>query len=381
MRQILCLLVISGAAASAAMAGDTVVYTDTRQSDGSLGGYVRYAGDNGSGIAFTYGAGIRLADIKRGPGGSTNFVVSEGPLTLPPNPTQGTGHIYALNNLDTAATSTVISTGGQMWNPIGLRYNAASNSVLSLDNISAGSPPQVVRGLYGVNYSTGTQSLLQQERVAIAGVSNPTPEGRAWHEGGSYLVESPLGNGDYYVMSTTGGRFVGPYLGSPNRNVSSLIWKVSVNGSATAATFTETVDTASAAFTRSGDALTNFNYTDFRGLTANSGTNTLYTTSTFYGLIMAIQLDGAGNFVSSSIVLSGLDAPEAIEFDVSTNTLVFSELGTRSLRRVNLDGSGLTTIASDVFVRGITFTPGIIPTPGAASALALAGLAAMRRRR
>lgn len=379
MRQIVSLLVVVGAA-SMAMAQDTVVYTDARNANGTLGGYVKYIGTNGSGTAFTYAPGNRLADIKRGPGGQTNFVVSEGPASNPGG-VVGTGHIYALNNLDTVATSTTVSTGGQMWNPIGIRYNAASNSVLSLDNISAGSPPTVVRGLYGVNYSTGTQTLLQQERVAIAGVVNPTPEGRAWHEGGTYLTESPLGNGEYYVMATTGGRFVGPYLGTPNRNVSSTIWKVSINGTATAATFTETIDTAAASFTRSTDPLTSFNYTDFRGLTANSGTNTLYTTSTFYGLIMAIQLDGSGNFVGSSIVLSGLDAPEAIEYDASTNTLVFAELGTRSLRRVNLDGSGLTTLDTDVFVRGITFTPGIIPAPSAASALALAGLAAMRRRR
>jgi hypothetical protein len=381
MRQILCMLAIAGAASSVAFAGDTVVYTDARTNDGTLGGFVKYIGSNGSGTAYTFVPGYRLGDIKRGPGGDCNFVMSEGIKPPPPNATEGTGHIFALNDLDTTPTVGVVSTGGQMWNPIGIRYNAASNSVLSLDNTSVGNPPGVVRGLYGVNYSTGTQTLLQQERVAIAGVVNPTPEGRAWHEGGTYLTESPLGNGEYYVMAATGGRFVGPYLGTPNRNVSSTIWKVSINGTATASTFTETIDTSSAAFTRSSDPLTNFNYTDFRGLTANSNTNTLYTTSTFYGLIMAIQLDGAGNFVSSSIVLSGLNAPEAIEYDASTNTLVFAELGTRSLRRVNLDGSGLTTLDTDVYVRGISFTHCIIPTPGAASALALAGLAAIRRRR
>lgn len=257
--------------------------------------------------------------------------------------------------------------------------------MLYLDSLSGGFFDGVVdRAFRGVNAATGVNSRLMKARVAIPGTPNQNAEGRAWLEGGSYIIPDPQGSGDYLVMATTGGRFVGPPLGTPNRNVSSEIWRVSTNavtdgtGTNTGTTFTELIDTADAAFLRSTDPDTSFNFTDFRGITAKPGTNQLFVTSTFYDSIFRIDLTPAGGFGSATVIASGIDGPEDIEYDPYTDTLVFARIGSsRDLMRINLDGSNLTVLAAGVHARGIT----IVPTPGTGGLLALGVLGLARRRR
>lgn len=372
------LLAAAGLAFAAGVSNaQVVVFTDTIDGQATTGSAIRtWDSSNGVLTHATYGVGVRLAGIDHAPSGTSDFIVANGPHPLGGTPS---GSILHVANLFGGATTTTLASGQQVWEPIGLRYDARSNSVIELENGTGSAPVGMVRGLYGTNYGTGTQTLLQRERVAIASVINPTPEGRAWHEGGTYLTADSRGvAGRYYVMSTTGGRHVGAYQGIPNQNVSSTIWKVDVNGTATSANFSEMIDTATASFIHNPNTIAGAgnNYTDFRGICMD-GNNDIYVTSTFFGLIVKITTDANGDFTGSSIVAQGLDAPETIEWDEFTNTLVFAQLGSRTLSRINLDGTGLTTLASNVHVRGITF----VPAPGVLASLGLAGLAVVRRRR
>ena len=372
------------ALATGVASAQVVVFTDTGDGQASNGSWIRtWDSSHGVMTMASYAAGVRLAGIDHAPGGSCDFFVADGPKPPQQGATVGDGRILKVTDLMGSANTSVVATGQQIWNPIGIRYDARSGSVIDVDNLtSPGNPPQVVRGVYGVNTSTGVQTLLQQERVAIAGVSNQTTEGRAWHEGGTYVARDSRGtSGRYYVMATTGGRYVGNYAGVPNLNVSSTIWKVDVNGTATASNFQEFVDTASAGFLHNTVSIAGAgnNYTDFRGICMD-GNNNVYVTSTYFGLIMKLTTDANGDFTGSSIVASGLDSPETIEWDSYTNTLVFAQLGnTHQLNRINLDGSGLTTLASGVHVRGIDFCA--VPTPGCLASLGLASVLGLRRRR
>jgi hypothetical protein len=372
------------AATGVATAQSTVIFTDVIDGTGSGGSYIKSVTTPGIVTTHvTFGAGERrLGDIKPGPGGS--FIFGDGIFPPSGDPNSGSGQILRVDNLFTAPAVSRVDTGNRAWNPIGLRFDAASGQVLYLDNLAQGFFDGTVdRALRGVSITTGVNSRLMKERTAIPGVPDPTPAGRPWHEGGGYLVADPSGSGDYFVLSTTGGRFVGPPLGSPNRNVSSEIWRVSTNGTSdgtgtnVGTTFTELIDTAAAAFPRSTDAATNLNFTDFRGITAKPGTNQLFVTSTFYDSIFRIDLTPAGAFGSATMIATGIDGPEAIEYDPFTDTLVFAAVGSsRDLMRINLDGSGLTLLAANVHARGIT----IVPSPGGA-VLGLASLGMLRRRR
>ena len=360
-----------------------VVFTDTGDGPATGGSYIKtWDFTNGVLTRATYAPGVRLAGIDHAPGGTCDFYVADGVKPPPSGALAGTGRLLKVTDVLGAASTSVIATGQQIWNPIGIRFDSRSNSVIDVDNLtSPGNPPEVVRGLYGINVGSGVQTLLQQERVSIPGVPPPNPEGRAFHEGGTYISNDSRGvAGRYYVMSATGGRHVGAYQGIPNLNVSSAIWKVDVDATATSSTFTEFVDTSSAGFVHNSvsipGALTN--YTDFRGICMDADNN-IYITSTYFGLIIKMTTDANGDFTGSSVIASGLNAPETIEYDEFTNTLVFAQIGARTLSRINLDGTGLTTLATNVHVRGIDFCP--IPTPGAIAGIGMVGLVALRRRR
>lgn len=86
----------------------------------------------------------------------------------------------------------------------------------------------------------------------------------------------------------------------------------------------------------------------------------------------------AGGFGSATVIASGIDGPEAIEYDPFTDTLVCFRTAvgsSRDLMRINLDGSGLTLLAANVHARGIT----IVRT--GERMLGLASLGMLRRRR
>lgn len=374
---------IVAAAAGTASAQSTVIFTDVGDGFGTNGSFVKSVtipNVVSTHVAFGPGEG-RFSDIKPSP---TGYVFGDGPFPPGNDPNFGTGKIWNVTDLFTTPAVTQVDAPGSSWNPIGVRYDGPSNTVLTMDNLAGGFFDGVVdRAFRGVNYSTGVNNRLMKERVAIPGTGNQTGEGRPWHEGGAYMTPDPQGSNNYYVISTTGGRFVGPFTGDPNRNVSSMIWRVTTDGvtdgtgTNTGTVFRELIDTADAAFPRSTDPVTNFNFTDFRGLTSKPGSNSLFVTTTFYDSIWRIDLTGAGAFAGATMILGNLDAPEAIEYDPFTDTLVFAELGSKTLNRINLDGTNRIILARDVHVRGITF----IPTPGGLAVLGLGAMALIRRRR
>ncbi|MDX2148589.1 MAG: PEP-CTERM sorting domain-containing protein [Planctomycetota bacterium] len=372
---------ILGALALAALAGTAqaqfrVIFTDNTFGGGASNAIRSYDSvSNTVTTHATFGASARLADIKPVPGG---FAFGDGPFPLQ---TPSTGGIYTVNNLfsNSPTINTVVSSN-PFWGPIGMQYDSRSGRLLTVNNAAGGVSAEIddADGLYTVNLGNGANTKVVDE------INRPPLfAGTPRYQGGNYITADPQGSGDFFVVATTGGRFIqggGPPPPPANQDVSSIIYRVSVSADGLTATTTELIDTfnINLRFPFEGDPNNLLPITDVRGITNIPGTDSLFVTDQLTDSIWRIDLDAGGAYSNITQIVTGLTNPEAIEYNPFNNTLVFAQGGNADLlSQVNLDGTGLTTLASGVAVRGIT----IIPAPSALALLGLGGLAVARRRR
>jgi hypothetical protein len=392
-------LLASAGTAMAQTNGD-IIFTDTVNGpSGTSSNFVKWWQTGGGGVStiFTYANAqdpsqlnrptTRLSDLTFGPNGSV--FVGNGPSQVGDGTTNTVGNIFRIDNpFSGAATSSTLVTGGDVQNPIGLWYDTAKQRLVYTNNPTEGPLAGQNKGVYAMDNGGATTRLFAEPPIA-AGLPRPANN--------AFVVPSPQGNGDYYVVSTNGGKFLVPQGSLPaNRNFSSQVYRFGfgANPAPDSGTYSLTVDFADIGPTLASgnlpaplDAFTNpFGdgtlpqvLTDVRGITTGPSGN-LFVTDQLTGGIYEITLNGVGGYGSIRTVTTGLSSPEAIAYDPYSNTLVFAEhtgpSGPR-IARINLDGSGLSTVVADVWVRGIR----IVPTPGAAALIGLGGLVALRRRR
>lgn len=389
-KTIVAILALAGAAGSANAQGD-LVFTDTvNQLSTTSQNHVKWyqAGSNSVSTIFSYNnvvdggnsnrPSVRLSDLTFGPGGS--IFVGNGPSQVGTG--QTVGQIYRIDNPFGAASSTTVASGGDLQNPIGLQWDTRTQRLVYTNNPNL--TPGPAKGVYTMD-AGGTITRLRADESNLS----PLPI----NQNNAFLVPSPQGGDDYYVVSTNGGRFLVPQGALPaNRNWASRVTRLSFpTAGLDAGSMSNTIDFSDIGpvngnplpapfpantFNPFGDGTLPTVLTDVRGIAA-SNSGSLYVTDQLTGGIYEIFLNGAGNYNGIRTVITGLSGPEAIAYDYTNNTLVFAEHGNARIARINLDGSGLSTVVSDVFVRGIR----IVPTPAGVAIVGLGGLVALRRRR
>lgn len=299
----------------------------------------------------------RLAGITRGPNGEYYF--ADGPL--PPNMPVDAGIIKVENLFSPVPSVSYLSQGGNHTNPIGIHYHSASDSVLAIEN--PGSAFSGFEGLLSVDRATGNQTISFTE----PSFGNPRPRYNA-----GVRVTQVAGSDDVWVISENGG--VGGPAGPDNE--ASMLFRFAINPGTKAATTVKAFD-LSGSVTGLG-----FDLMNVRGVATDPATGDVFVTEQSTDAIYRITFDGAGDIDTITAILTqtegggALENPGEIIYNPFTNMLVFGEAAGR-ISAVNLDGSGVDVLATGVNIRGLY----AVPAPGAGALLALAGLAAVRRRR
>lgn len=322
---------------------------------------------------------VRVADVAVGPNG--DFLLTQGTFNdnqyAPPRAggAPALGAVLRIQNITTAPSLQTITSSGFVSNAIGTIYHAPTNTALNVMNPGGlMNPSQRTDGIVGVNYGTGAQTVMYNE---------PVPAPRPKYQAGAYIARDPRGNAganDFLVTSIQGGVNGN---GDPNNNAGGAqLYRFTFANDLTGGTmtrivdFTNTAETGQASNFLIGNAEDFFNNGGVRGVTSVPGTNEVYVAFRFFGIWkVLLNADGTYNSMSQIDSTPFLDA---IAYDPFQDKIVF---GTQNagggLWEVNRDGTGLNQLVSGVFIRGID----VIPAPGAAALLGLAGLIAARRRR
>jgi len=354
------LLAASAGAATAGMfsAGDFVY---TANNTDSIRGFSFAGGSSSNLLSFNDPDGLtyRLADIQQING---SYYVNSG-FGMPD--TEGPGRLIRIENLlSGAGTFSDLAFGDPLQNGIGLEYNAMTDQILVVNNtaLTMNQTAPNRDGIIGVDRVSGatTQRFLEDVNTPV----------RPTYAAGTYITQDSNDANVYYTANVNGGAFMDDMS---NEGISSQIYRVEVDGSgATAVSRVVDFDGSVGAF---GPLTFVVGMTSARG---QDGLTDLYVTDINTDSIYRVDLDANGDFVGVDQIVSGLDAPQVIEYNAFRNSLIFHEIGAQPISEVALDGSGLTVLENGVVsARGIH----IIPAPGAAGLFGLAGLAAMRRRR
>ena len=302
----------------------------------------------------------------QGPGG--DLFVTEGPRGgLTP------ASVLQLSNPFGAQSLSTLSSGGPLRSLVDIDWDAGRNQFVTTVNPSAPNDLPENEGLASVGLD-GTANLFFSQ----APLDAPRP---AYIAATEVIVDSITG--DYLSVADNGGAGVDPGVNTPE---ASTLWRIDESGNQTLVVdFTD-------ALVGIGSSAPDPTLARVRGLTQLADGDLVITdldddgAGNTTGGIYRVDLDTNGDFVGISIIAEGLAAPAEIEYDPFTDSLVFwerdfvdsqsgEEVG--ALSRINLDGSGYEVLTTDVIAREIL----IVPTPGSAAVLAIAGLAATRRRR
>jgi hypothetical protein len=287
---------------------------------------------------------VRLAQItNRG----NRWYVANGPKAVQD---PSTGSIVQIDDLFGSPIVSTLASGDPLQNPIGLKYDRVSKRLLAVNHIDGDIDQPAFEGILSINPNTGGVTELFEE----SGGGNPT------YKDGYRLTADPNSD-DFFVTAVNGGAFNG---GPGDMNLGSCIWRLDVGtGSVSLLADLSTVDGGPLTFVR--------------GITAVPGTSDLYIGDGSTQAIYRISLDGNGDFSSIAAIATGLADPWEIIYNPYTNKLVYGEEDISTISQMNLDGSGIELLATGVGARGLA----IVPTPGGAAILALAGLVGFRRRR
>ncbi len=351
---------ISGTAA-AQNAGDVVFTTD----DGGV--WFKPLGGSAQLITTIADPGAELNDLAFGPTGA--LFVNSGPR---PVQTPSTAAIYRIDDPFGTPSVSVFSQSDPLQNPIGLVYDAGSNSFLTPNNPGTAGSPSFTTTLIGVNANTGVATGL----LARDTTSFPT------YDRGSYLAANPGVAGEYFASTLAGSATL---LTNPPAGFSraSTLHRISVSPDLTT-TESLIVDLGDTSITGLSHPVARVS-----GVTAVDSQTLFISAFDFddqVGTIYRVDLDTDGNFAGIQSIISSDTAqpflPGELEYNPFTGTLLFADRSESNvfggnILEINLDGTGLSVFANEGRVRGIA----IIPSPAGAALLAMGGLVASRRRR
>jgi hypothetical protein len=345
------LAILAGAAAASAASAQKILMTEFGTDsiyrlnlDGSIDNLYTFSDPDNT----------RLACITRGPDGA--FYVANGPTPIN-DPSQS--NIFRLTGLlGGVPNATVFAQSDPLQNPVGLVYDAPTNNFLAANNPVGAMSQQPFAGIVGIDATTGALTEVYQQPAD----NDPAPAYRR----GIRLVGDQTTPGTYLVTSVNGGTYD---TGDPgDENHGSTLWRLTVDN-----TLNGTVDLVADMSTfNTGSPITRM-----RGLTFGPE-GELYVTDA--GTDAIYRIDFSGSAVDTITQIFALPAGSGaldIIYQPSSDSLVFSAEDAAELWRVGRDGSGATLLASNFEARGFY----LIPAPGAAALLGLAGLAAARRRR
>lgn len=182
---------------------------------------------------------------------------------------------------------------------------------------------------------------------------------------GARIINDPSGAGDFIATSLNGGAFDS---GGGDLNKGSTLWRINVDGGLN----------SSASLLVDLSFVTGTPITFVRGVTAGPS-GELYITDGGTETLYRIDLDGSGDFAGISPVVSIAGGSGMLDliYHPGSDKLFFSTSLSDELYSVNLDGSGLSLIASNFEARNFY----LVPAPGSLALLGLGSLVAMRRRR
>lgn len=322
-----------------------------------------------------YGTSFDGADISIGdiiPVGSS-WYVSFGRIEEPAG--GSTSRIVEITDLFGTPSSSVIvdpTDSSNLQGTLGLGYHAASDNLISIQNTGSASDlmPRF-DGVLASDFSGATTTVYAE----------PTPQGPTdTFRDGTYMVQRPQDADTFFVVGVNSGQNLGGAV--PDRPNSGL-HRMTLDSNAALTDVNDFnnlwVDFSDPTVSSQiGDVVLR----DVLGIASDSDGN-LYITAGerpsegVAGGIYKITVDGAGEFDSITRIVDNLGKPQEIKYDPFTDTLVFNDRNTELLQRVNLDGTGLSTLATGVRGRGIW----IVPTPGSIAVLAGASLLGVSRRR
>jgi uncharacterized protein (TIGR03382 family) len=347
--------------------GDILFTTDNGGSIRNISGFA--PGGSLTLWTATEFADTELAGIDLGPNG--NFYVADGRNPIPGPDIVNSG-IIEVTDLFGTPSSSYITRGNPLQRPIGLKYDATTDRLLTISNPGTTNPELFPRidGIFSVTTDGSTV-----DPVFIEAAANPRPRFQA----GSYLTPDPNSN-DWWAASTNGGQDSGP----PPNIRASTINRLQFNPGTNDYTLESSPSTIDLSASATGAPVT---YNDLRGIAAlpgdNGGTDLFFTDAT-QNVVVLLELDASDNLISLTEIASGFQGIGTLEYNPFSNQLVFVDDDiTDDSKRVwsmNLDGSGLTLLHDtepDQDIRGLY----IIPAPGTMALLGLTGLAAVRRRR
>ncbi|MFM9959248.1 MAG: hypothetical protein ACKVZJ_14390 [Phycisphaerales bacterium] len=234
------------------------------------------------------------------------------------------------------------------------------------------------RSLYTIDFSTGAKTL-----IGTIGTNSGTPGGLAYRPDNNTIYLTSTSTDSLYTLdvTTATSTLVGAY-GGADVVMHGLEWDSStgtmygVSGGGSPANFNAyTISTANGAATLLG----NTGLTSFTNLGYNSLTNTMYATNSATDSFFTFNRATGGTTLIGA--LGGPTNPNGLAFNRDNGLMYMVDNNTDSLYTINMNTGAATLVGSTGSgnLLGLVYVP--IPTPGAASLLAIAGAATLRRRR
>ncbi len=349
---IIALAAIAGTACAANAQIAQVVFTDRLTGDVNL---LDTSNPGSFNTLTSFGANARIAEITKGPQGAWFVTSAPFPIQDP-----STASVRRIDDLFGTPVQSTVASSDPMQDPVGIKWDRRLNRLLVVDNQDDNLTQPQFAGVLGVGLGGSVDVIYQDDD------SQPAPRFQA----GTRLAKVPNSN-DWYATSTFGGAVGGGPGGSQ-------IYTLSVNPNTLQGSMDLLVDLSDTSVTGLGESLSGT-----RGVTVDPNTGNLYVVDFRTDGLYEITVDGNGDFAGISQLLSGLNDPVDIIYNEFDGNLIFSDTDQSSVSpnpkiwSVNLDGTGLTELASGVSARGLA----LVPAPSTLGLLGLGTLVAARRRR
>ncbi|HYF15976.1 MAG TPA: hypothetical protein VD971_12980 [Phycisphaerales bacterium] len=367
MTRICALVVVSLAGSAFAQTPGDIIFT-SQQGNGvrMIGGFAPTPAGTATQLWNSANPATRLHNITSAPDG--NYYVADGRFPFPNTTDAG---IIRLSNLFTGATASQLQQGNPIQNPVGLVWDNNTNRLYTVSNPGSPQLATTIDGVFGVDLAGNVNTVFTE--------TFPIPPRPAYHAAHSIIKDPRPGSNDYLISNLNGGVGTDPNPIFGFDAESSTIWRMRWNGASYAVDSTPMIDFDSSFTGASGS------FYNARGMAAVPGSSSIYVADIDAGAINRVDMDALGNFASITTIVTGLAQPETIIYNPYSNKLVFSERSTSGggplvgskISEINLDGTGYRVMYDGEHAQGFA----IVPTPGAATVLGLAGLLAVRRRR